>query len=328
MWCCAPLRWGLWVCAAAAALLQLAQACIVIELNPSGFHANVNNLLALIPLVASLHNDTVHYRLEAFHYKCAEDGGLADFLDSEQLALWPLARGNRDKIRALGCVYGTLKYGWDLRAKLRPRIPMEDLIADALDRNWRYQPDVQTRVDAALKQLASKPGPTIAFHARGGDKRDEDMKLHRKIVAAGDAVESFIRAWPDVRGGTCVIVGDDDKMATDIGEAAERAIGCQAWRPTTYRLPGGHNQSMFTHSSYDLKCAATREMFVDEELMANSDYLVGSYNSGILQFITVLRHKKYGKSRTTYVDSSERLFDWNTMVQKALASNQEAVGQV
>lgn len=48
---------------------------------------------------------------------------------------------------------------------------------------------------------------------------------------------------------------------------------------------------------------------------------MGSYNSGILQFITVLRHKKYGKSRTTYVDSSERQTDWLTSVAKALAPN-------
>ncbi len=64
-------RAPLWAsCAAAAALVQLAAGCIVIELNPSGFHANVNNLLALIPLVAHLHNGTVHYRLNRFHYKC------------------------------------------------------------------------------------------------------------------------------------------------------------------------------------------------------------------------------------------------------------------
>ena len=66
--------------------------------------------------------------------QCKEDGGLEDFLDAEQLALWPLSRGNRDKVREAGCVYGSLKYGWDLRAKLHPRIPMEDLIADSLER--------------------------------------------------------------------------------------------------------------------------------------------------------------------------------------------------
>lgn len=71
-----------------------------------------------------------------------------------------------------------------------------------------------------------------------------------------------------------MIIGDDDKLAAEIGEAAERLIGCVAWRPTSYRLSGGHNQSAFTHSSYDLKCEATSEMFVDEELLANSDYLV------------------------------------------------------
>ena len=66
--------------------------------------------------------------------QCKEDGGLGDFLDAEQLALWPLSRGNRDTVRKAGCVYGSLKYGWDLRAKLHPRVPMEDLIADALER--------------------------------------------------------------------------------------------------------------------------------------------------------------------------------------------------
>ena len=48
---------------------------------------------------------------------------------------------------------------------------------------------------------------------------------------------------------------------------------------------------------------------------------VGSYNSGILQFITVLRHKLRGKSRTTYVDSCERQTDWVTSVQRALSPN-------
>ncbi len=46
---------------------------------------------------------------------------------------------------------------------------------------------------------------------------------------------------------------------------------------------------------------------------------VGSYNSGILQFITVLRHKLRGRSRTTYVDSCERQYDWVPSVQKALS---------
>ena len=69
-----------------------------------------------------------------YHCRCSEDGGLADFLDSEQLALWPLARGTQDDVRAAGCVYGSLTYGWDLRKRLRPRLAMEDLIADALER--------------------------------------------------------------------------------------------------------------------------------------------------------------------------------------------------
>ena len=50
----------------------------------------------------------------------------------------------------------------------------------------------------------------------------------------------------------------------------------QVWRPSAYRLAGGHNQSALNAASYDLKCEATREMFVDEELMAQADYLVRS----------------------------------------------------
>jgi len=38
---------------------------------------------------------------------------------------------------------------------------------------------VQAKVDAAMQLLGSKPKPTIAFHARGGDKRDEDIKCAR-----------------------------------------------------------------------------------------------------------------------------------------------------
>ena len=42
--------------------------------------------------------------------------------------------------------------------------------------NWKYQPAIQKAVDAAVEQLKAKPGPTIAFHARGGDKREEDIE--------------------------------------------------------------------------------------------------------------------------------------------------------
>ena len=30
-----------------------------------------------------------------------------------------------------------------------------------------------------------------------------------------------------VQGGTCMIVGDDEQLALEIGAAAERAIGCE-----------------------------------------------------------------------------------------------------
>ena len=39
---------------------------------------------------------------------------------------------------------------------------------------------MQARVNTALEQLFSKARPTIAFHARGGDKRDEDVKCAQR----------------------------------------------------------------------------------------------------------------------------------------------------
>ena len=91
--------------------------------------------------------------------QCKEDGGLEDFLDAEQLALWPLSRGNRDAVREAGCTYGSLKYGWDLRAKLHPRIPMEDLIADALE---RVRPALYVGLQKNTVRVAGAPSCTRA----------------------------------------------------------------------------------------------------------------------------------------------------------------------
>lgn len=35
------------------------------------------------------------------------------------------------------------------------------------------------------------------------------------------------RMLQGAQGGTCMIVGDDEQLASEIGAAAERAIGCQ-----------------------------------------------------------------------------------------------------
>ena len=51
---------------------------------------------------------------------------------------------------------------------------------------------MQAKVDAAMRLLASKPKPTIAFHARGGDKRDEDIKCARKRVCAALSPETRV----------------------------------------------------------------------------------------------------------------------------------------
>ena len=59
---------------------------------------------------------------------------------------------------------------------------------------------------------------------------------------------------------------------------------------------------------------------MDIELLAHTDYFVGSYNSGMVGLIEILRYALYGKSRFTFVDASEHHRDWFQNIRKYIGA--------
>lgn len=57
-------------------------------------------------------------------------------------------------------------------------------------------------------------------------------------------------------------------------------------------------------------------MLLDIELLAHTDYFVGTYNSGMVGVIEILRFALYGKSRFSFVDASEGHRDWSANIRR------------
>ena len=68
-------------------------------------------------------------------------------------------------------------------------------------------------------------------------------------------------------------------------------------------LPG-HQQDLFNQQSYEDRCSGTVQLLIDMELMAATDYFVGSYNSRWPRVVNYLRYILRGKDRLSTVDAS------------------------
>jgi hypothetical protein len=51
-------------------------------------------------------------------------------------------------------------------------------------------------------------------------------------------------------------------------------------------------------------------------MLAHTDFFVGSYNSGMVSLIEILRYTLYGKSRFTFVDASAQHRDWASNIRR------------
>ena len=133
---------------------------------------------------------------------------------------------------------------------------------------------MQARVDVALKQLSSKATPTIAFHARGGDKRDEDKQCaqaacHRCFSMSVPA-DSQARKWPSNKPCevTLPLIASMFTGWAALPRAMERMLSwCSPWRLTVLEVLLCSSQ-MLARPSLPLtsgaqtasldRCAATR----------------------------------------------------------------------
>lgn len=62
------------------------------------------------------------------------------------------------------------------------------------------------------------------------------------------------------------------------------------------------------------------QVLSDIEMLAHTDFFVGSYNSGLVSLVEILRYTLYRKNRYTFVDASVQHRDWSSGIRCFLAS--------
>jgi hypothetical protein len=130
-----------------------------------------------------------------------------------------------------------------------------------------------------------------------------------------------------VQVGTCVIVGDTPQLIEELSRLVEKELGCKIFypRPVNMLAKQGHVQADFQDAPIRLRCAGSIRIIEDIVVLANTDYFVGSFNSGIAGLVEILRFAVYGKPRRTFADASEYRRDWFSDIRRYLR-DREASG--
>ncbi len=83
----------------------------------------------------------------------------------------------------------------------------------------------------------------------------------------------------------------------------------------------GHLQDHFNQQSFEDKCSGTVQLLIDMELLAHTDYFIGSYNSRWPRVVQYLRYVLYNKDRSTSVDASAYGLDLFSNIKRIFQSN-------
>lgn len=123
-----------------------------------------------------------------------------------------------------------------------------------------------------------------------------------------------------VQASTCVIVGDTPKLNQEMEELVKKELGCRVYfpRPAEELAEKGHIQADFQDAPILERCAGSIRIIEDIVILANTDYCVASFNSGIGGLVDVLRLAVYGKARRTFADASVHRRDWFSEIRKYL----------
>ncbi|BDA44819.1 hypothetical protein COCOBI_06-2970 [Coccomyxa sp. Obi] len=248
-----------------------------------------------------------------FNYKCSEEGGWHDFFSGEEeLVPW-----SETKERATGetCArYNLQKIDELMYNTVQTKPDLLDFIG--VKKAWKYRPWVQEFIDQQLEKLAQQKQPTVGFHIRGGDKIFEDKALKRATTTPLDTVQTFAQTFPSIRGGTCVMIGDEHAKVTEAAKAAERHLKCKSFRSSPFWRKEGFSQDMHNKEGFDVKCAGTVKMLIDMELLAHSNYLVASDHSKWSRILQYLRYVLYEHDRSSFVDASADHNDLYSAIRK------------
>jgi hypothetical protein len=83
----------------------------------------------------------------------------------------------------------------------------------------------------------------------------------------------------------------------------------------------GHLQDHFNQQSFEDKCSGTVQLLIDMELLAHTDYFIGSYNSRWPRVVQYLRYVLYNKDRSTSVDASAYGLDLFSNIKRIFQKN-------
>ena len=103
---------------------------------------------------------------------------------------------------------------------------------------------------------------------------------HALILAYDMMNAKLPGVWGAWQGGTCVVVGDDHALMAETGALARKAIGCRLFAARPFDRPSGHLQHDFNESPVRSRCAATHHLMADIELLAHTDFFVGTGSTG------------------------------------------------
>lgn len=119
-------------------------------------------------------------------------------------------------------------------------------------------------------------------------------------------------------------MGDDPALIAQTRELVQKEIGCEIFfvRPPVpdKELETGHSQVKFNNLPLQQRCQGTIDLIVDIEVLAHTDYFIGSYTSGLPQLIELLRFAIYGKDRGTFADASVHHLDFFSTARSYLQS--------
>jgi len=249
-------------------------SCLVLRAGDWGFGSQMVHLLH-----ALTHAPNLVWDYQASPYTCCSSCGsehswLTLFNSSTPVRTLDQPAGRRCVTMGVGEVVR-----WNRQSNSRSAAPAR--LCSALRKVWLFSNHVNATIQHELETFARLDRPRVVLQVRGGDKTT-GVSAEAEMYT----FDNLASLAPHASGGTCIILGDDARLADALAPLAQRALGC---RVVSRIEPGSaHNQSLFNTQSSLTRCLSTRKLLTDIELIAAADATAGLamsnvYRLGILR---------------------------------------------
>lgn len=150
------------------------------------------------------------------------------------------------------------------------------------------------------KDIPGYSRPIIAIQLRGGDKISSKEAPSYKFHSALSKLSQNMSSHSISSGGTCILLGDDSKLAATAIPDIKRILGCKIVNriPKNYQ----HFQWEFNVLSQSIRCTKTKELLSDIEIIAHADAIIGMSRSNVIKVAVNLKRCREG--------IQGNLFDW------------------